>query len=136
MISTKSCAAANEKLRCNFEKAALQESGAFLPLSCGFQAPTFRHPRLGLAEVRDALPYRALPFRDGIADGASQPFSLVFTWYRASIAEIPLLWGGGIAPPLRMLFQAERLRKGGGGIAPNSQRVFKGKKTLKVIFIF
>ena len=40
-----SCAAANEKLHYNFEKAALQESGAFLPLSCGFQAPTFRHPR-------------------------------------------------------------------------------------------
>ena len=39
------------KLHCNIEKAALQESGAFLPLSCGFQAPTFRHPRLGPAEV-------------------------------------------------------------------------------------
>ena len=49
VIWTKSCAAANEKLHCNIEKAALQESGAFLPLSCGFQAPTFRHPRLGLA---------------------------------------------------------------------------------------
>ena len=47
---TKSCAAASEKLHCNIEKAALQESGAFLPLSCGFQAPTFRHPRLGPAE--------------------------------------------------------------------------------------
>ena len=46
----KSCAAANEKLHSNIEKAALQESGAFLPLSCGFQAPTFRHPRLGLAD--------------------------------------------------------------------------------------
>ena len=31
------------KLCCNIEKAALQESGAFLPLSCGFHAPTFRH---------------------------------------------------------------------------------------------
>ena len=51
VISTKSCAAANEKLHSNFEKAALQESGAFLPLSCGFQAPTFRHPCLGLAEI-------------------------------------------------------------------------------------
>ena len=50
VIWTKSCAAANEKLHCNIEKAALQESGAFLPLSCGFQAPTFRHPRLGPAE--------------------------------------------------------------------------------------
>ena len=49
-ICTKSCTAANEKLHCNVEIAALQESGAFLPLSCGFQAPTFRHPRLGLAE--------------------------------------------------------------------------------------
>ena len=50
VICTKSCAAANEKLHCNIEKAALQESGAFLPLSCGFQAPTFRHPRLGPAD--------------------------------------------------------------------------------------
>ena len=37
-------------LHCNIEKNALQESGAFLPLFCGFQAPTFRHPRLGPAE--------------------------------------------------------------------------------------
>ena len=50
VILTKSCAAASEKLHCNIEKAALQLSGAFLPLSCGFQAPTFRHPRLGPAE--------------------------------------------------------------------------------------
>ena len=47
-----SCAAASAKLQCNIEKAALQESGAFLPLSCGFQAPTFRHPRLGPAEQK------------------------------------------------------------------------------------
>ena len=39
VICTKSCAAANEKLHCNVEIAALQESGAFLPLSCGLQAP-------------------------------------------------------------------------------------------------
>ena len=51
VIWTKSCAAANEKLHCNIEKAALQESGAFLPLSCGFQAPTFRHPRFGPADL-------------------------------------------------------------------------------------
>ena len=50
LILTKSCAAASEKLQYNIEKLALQESGAFLPLSCGFQAPTFRHPRLGPAE--------------------------------------------------------------------------------------
>ena len=49
VIWTKSCAAANEKLHCNIEIAALQESGAFLPLCCGFQAPTFRHPRFGPA---------------------------------------------------------------------------------------
>ena len=50
VILTKSCAATSEKLHCDIEKAALQESGAFLPLSCWFQAPTFRHPRLGPAE--------------------------------------------------------------------------------------
>ena len=38
VILTKSCAAASE-LDCNIAKAALQKSGAFLPLSCGFQAP-------------------------------------------------------------------------------------------------
>ena len=56
-------AAANEKLHCNIEKAALQESGPFLPLSCGFQAPTFRHPRLGPAEFLPLfLPQRGFPF--------------------------------------------------------------------------
>ena len=40
---TKNCTATPKSLRC-------RKSGAFLPLSCGFQAPTFRHPRLGLAE--------------------------------------------------------------------------------------
>ena len=53
VILTKSCAAASEKLHCNIEKAALQESGAFLLPSCGFQAPTFRHPRFGPAEWRN-----------------------------------------------------------------------------------
>ena len=60
VICTKSCAAANEKLHCNIEKAALQESGAFLPLSCGFQAPTFRHPRFGPADKRKQLQSRAV----------------------------------------------------------------------------
>ena len=50
LIFTKSCAAASKKLQCNIEEAALQESGAFLPLSCGFEALTFRPPRLGPAE--------------------------------------------------------------------------------------
>ena len=66
--------------------------------------------------VRDTPPYRGIPFRDrGIA-----PICLVFIGYRADIAEIPLLrGGGGIAPPLRMLSNGETLRKGGGGIAPD-----------------
>ena len=72
--------------------------------------------------VRDTPPYRATPFRDSIAEGGIAPISLVFIGYLASIAEIPLFWGGvgeGIAPPLRMLSKGERLKKGGGGIAPN-----------------
>ena len=44
IIFTKSCAATNEKLQCNFEKVALRESGTCLPLSCGFHAPMFRLP--------------------------------------------------------------------------------------------
>ena len=58
VIWPKSCVDANEKLHCNIEKAALQESGAFLPLSCGFQAPTFRHPRFGPAEIIQVEFYR------------------------------------------------------------------------------
>ena len=58
VIWTKSCAAANEKLHCNIEKAALQESGAFLLLSCGFQAPTFRHPRFGPAAECTKIAHR------------------------------------------------------------------------------
>ena len=61
VIWTRSCAAANEKLHCNIEKAALQESGAFLPLSCGFQAPTFRHPRWGPADVQGSYLSRRFP---------------------------------------------------------------------------
>ena len=45
-VFTKSCAASSKKLHGNVEKAALQESGAFLPLSCGCHAPT-----LGLADL-------------------------------------------------------------------------------------
>ena len=43
--------------------------------------------------VRDTPPYRAIPFRDRIAEGVSHAFCLVFIGYRASIAEIPLLGG-------------------------------------------
>ena len=39
-------------------------------------------------------PYRAIPFRDSIAEGGIASICLVFMGYRASIAEIPLLWGG------------------------------------------
>ena len=44
--------------------------------------------------VRDTPPYRAIPFRDSIAEGGIAPICLVFIGYRASIAEIPLLRGG------------------------------------------
>ena len=50
-VFTRSCAATSEKLRCNIENPALQESGPFLPLSFGFQAPTFRRPHLGPADL-------------------------------------------------------------------------------------
>ena len=55
VIFTKSCAATSEKMHSNIEKAALQESGAFLPLSCGFQGPTFRLPPLGPADQSSKL---------------------------------------------------------------------------------
>ena len=63
--------------------------------------------------VRDTPPYRAIPFRDSIAD----PFAL----FSSGIAPVSLRYpfGGGIAPPLRMLSIGETLRKGVGGIAPN-----------------
>ena len=67
--------------------------------------------------VRDTPPYRAIPFRDSIAEGGIAPICLVFIGYRASIAEIPL-WRGGIAPPLCMLSKGGNAQKGGGGIAP------------------
>ena len=64
--------------------------------------------------MRNTPPYHAIPFRDRIAEGGIAPICLVLMWYRASIAEIPLLCGG-IAPPLRMLSKGEALRKGGRG---------------------
>ena len=70
--------------------------------------------------VRDTPPYRAIPFRDSIAEGGIAPTCLVFIGYRASIAEIPL-WGGGggYRTSSSHALQGETLRKGGGGIAPN-----------------
>ena len=61
-------------------------------------------------------PYRTIPFRDSIAEGVSHPLCLVFMWYRAGIAEIPLLCGGGgIAPPLCMLTKGGKGSGRGGG---------------------
>ena len=70
------------------------------------------------AQCEFPTPYRAIPFRDSIAEGGIAPNCLAFLGYGGSIAEIPI-WGGVIAPPLRMLSMGETLRKGGGGIAPN-----------------
>ena len=64
-------------------------------------------------------PYRAIPFRDSIAEGGIAPICLVFTGYRASIAEIPLLRGGGGYHTSTSHAQGETLRKGGGGIPPS-----------------
>ena len=44
--------------------------------------------------MRDTPPYRAIPFRDSIAEGGIACVFLIFIGYRASIAEIPLLCGG------------------------------------------
>ena len=44
--------------------------------------------------VRDTPPYRAIPFRDRIAEGGIAPICLVFKGYRAGITEIRLLRGG------------------------------------------
>ena len=44
--------------------------------------------------VRDTPPYRAIPFRDSIAEVGIAPMCLVFIGYRTGIAEIPLLGGG------------------------------------------
>ena len=62
--------------------------------------------------VRDTPPYRAIPFRDSIAEGGIAPVCLVFIGYGASIAEIPLLRGGYRTSTSHAL-QGETLRKGG-----------------------
>ena len=69
------------------------------------------HERLS-GPVRDTPPYRAIPFRDSIAEGGVAPIYLVFIGYRASIAEIPLFRGG--ASPLRMLSKGKSSEKGEG----------------------
>ena len=64
--------------------------------------------------MRDTPPYRAIPFRDSIAEAVSHPFCLVFMWCRASIAE----WEEYRTSTSHAL-QGGKLRKGEGGIAPN-----------------
>ena len=56
----------------------------------------FTRPNLS-GPVRDTPRYRAIPFQDSIAEGGIAPICLVFIGYRASIAEIPLLRGGGVS---------------------------------------
>ena len=71
--------------------------------------------------VRDTPPYRAIPFRDSIAEGGIAPTCLVFIGYRGSIAEIPLLRGGVSHLHFACSPRGTRAEKGGGGIAPNWQ---------------
>ena len=67
---------------------------------------------LGLSSpVRDTRTYRAIPFRDSTAEGASHPFTL----FSCVLAQVLLRY----TPPLRMLSKGETLRKAGGGSAPN-----------------
>ena len=51
VIFTKSCAATNERLHCNIEKARCKK----VALSCAFQAPLFRHLPLGPADIMPDL---------------------------------------------------------------------------------
>ena len=68
--------------------------------------------------VRDTHPYRAIPFRDSIAEGGIAPICLVFIGYRASIAEIPLLGRG-----YRTSTQKHALHRG------NAQKRGRGYRT-------
>ena len=51
----------NEQLHCDIEKVALHESDVFPPLSCEFQAPTFRFPGFSLT-IRQVSPSLGLRF--------------------------------------------------------------------------
>ena len=67
--------------------------------------------------VRDTPPPIAqyLFFRDSITEGGLAPICLVFIGYHASIAEIPLVRGGGCRTSTSYALHGEMLRKGGGG---------------------
>ena len=73
--------------------------------------------------VRDTPPLSRntvpIPFRDSIAEGGIAPICLVFTGYRASIAEIPLLGGEYRISTLHALQGGNAQKRGRGGIAPN-----------------
>ena len=61
VIFTKFKAALQQAKNCSatLKTQALQERGAFLPVSCGFQAPTFRPPCLGPADLKALKGYQA-----------------------------------------------------------------------------
>ena len=68
--------------------------------------------------VRDTPPYRAIPFRDSIAEGVSHTICLVFIGYRASIADIPVLRGGYRTSTSRALQGGKLSEKGEGVLHP------------------
>ena len=64
--------------------------------------------------MRDTPPYRAIPFRDSIAEEGMAPICLVFVGHRASIAEIPLLGGGASHLHFACSPRGKRSEKGEG----------------------
>ena len=78
----------------------------------------FRGVFLGILAAQCEIPphIAQYPF-EIVCRGGIARFCLVFIGYRASIAEIPLLRGGGIAPPLRMLSKGGIAQKRGGGVS-------------------
>ena len=67
-----------------------------------------------LAAQCEIPPYRAIPFRDSIAEGGIAPICLVFIGYRAGIAEIPLLRRGYRTSTSHALQGGKRSEKGEG----------------------
>ena len=78
-------------------------------------------------------PYRAIPFRDSIADGGIARFCLVFIGYRASIAEIPLLRGGVSHLHFACSPRGETLRKAGGGGYRTQLAMLRRQKLVGVL---
>ena len=64
--------------------------------------------------MRDTPPYRAIPFRDSIAEGGIAPICLAFMWYRASIAEIPFSGGGDRTSTSHALLGGNSQKRGRG----------------------